>query len=137
MSLNQQDYGAEQRLRPGRWRGEYLDAFGHRGGIELTLEGEEGEVRGRYELTFRTEDAPQKVAGEFRGRLEAGRVSFEAPIEGRKEDQRPPEAARFEARLSAAGSFARQAMFGVVSDPGAPNFGGGVWIAWQFEQPRG
>ncbi|HET6776375.1 MAG TPA: hypothetical protein VFH81_01240 [Actinomycetota bacterium] len=137
MSMTDQDYGPERKIRTGRWRGEYLDAFGHRGRIELALEEEGGEVRGRYELTFRTEDAPEKVAGEFRGRIEAGRVSFEAPVEARKAEQRPPETARFEAQLSPAGSFAGQAMFGLVSNVGTANFGGGVWIAWRFEEPRG
>jgi len=134
MGMSDQFYGPEQRIRSGRWRGEYLDAFGHRGRVELSLDEEGGEVQGRYELTFRTEDAPEKVAGEFRGRFEAGRVSFEAPLEAGKADQRPPQAVRFEAQLSPAGSFAGQAMFGLVTNVGTPNFGGGVWIAWRFEE---
>jgi hypothetical protein len=49
MSVADQDYGPERTIRPGRWHGEYIDAFGHRGRIELALEEEGGEVSCRMD----------------------------------------------------------------------------------------
>jgi hypothetical protein len=116
-------------IQSGSWQGEYLDTYGHRAALRLELEVSGDNVRGRYDLRVRTEDAPQMIRGELEGRLEGDRVRFAAIVgkEGRRVE--------FDAVVRPAGSHARQAMFGVVRDAPQPNFGGGIWMAWRFTTP--
>jgi len=119
-------------LEPGIWEGEYIDARGHRGQLRLTLEASEGRVRGKYELTLRTEDRPQVLTGEVDGDVDGGRVRLAVALGARRER------VEHEAELQSAGSHATQAMMGIVRAAPQSDFGGGVWIAWRFgRQPAG
>ena len=121
---------AAVRLESGDWDGEYIDARGHRGRLRLSLDvGSEG-VRGKYELTLRTEDQPQVVSGEVTGKVDGERVSLGLAL-GRERRQM-----QYQATMRAAGSYAKAAMYGTVEAAPGSDFGGGVWIAWRFATPR-
>jgi hypothetical protein len=119
-------------LQPGRWVGEYIDATGQRATLNLSLREDTGRIRGDYELVFKTEDAPFRVAGQVAGKREANRVQMEVPLSGDVREQRGGPPVTFEARLTPAGSYARQSLVGVIDEVPELNIEGGVWVAWLF-----
>lgn len=124
------------KLEPGRWEGEYIDVKGHRGRLSLDLATEGGVLRGKYELTFRTEDSPQIISGAIEGDVdERGGVRMRLALGGKDRQAGVTGEQKYEARLHSAGSYARQALFGSVGESSEGGFGGGVWIAWRFNRP--
>jgi hypothetical protein len=126
------DEAPRNRVEAGEWSGEYLDATGQRANLVLRFDRTEGDVEGSFELTFKTEDEPFVVSGPIRGKGEVDRLTFEMPIreEGRDESRM----LRYEARVGDAGSYARQALFGIADEVPQAGFAGGVWIAWRFDR---
>lgn len=138
---------SSNKLESGNWEGEYIDVNGYRGRLSINLKAEGGVLRGAYELTLRTEDAPQILKGVVEGKVdEKGSVSMNlAPgntvdKQGAAKTDVPMgggnETMEFNAQTSSAGSFALQALCGLVSGAPQSNFGGGVWIAWRFNKPE-
>lgn len=118
-------------LESGAWEGEYIDVHGYRGRLRLDLEATTDALRGTYELTVRSEDKPQIMRGEVEGGMEGDRVRMALEL-GRSREKM-----QYEAHIRPAGSYARQALIGVVQAAPQSNFGGGVWIAWRFARPSG
>jgi hypothetical protein len=119
-------------LQPGRWVGEYIDATGQRATLNLSLREDAGGIQGEYELVFKTEDAPFRVAGQVVGKREQTRVQMEVPFAPKRSEKGDRPRMSFEARLTPAGSYARQALVGIVDDVPEQNIEGGVWVAWLF-----
>lgn len=115
-------------LIPGDWEGEYLDAYGHRGQLRMTLEESDGSVKGSYELTIADEDQADIQRGEIVGSIERGVVGLSFGSE--KGDIR----VEHKAQIRHAGGYALQALVGVVDPVPGTGLGGGVWIAWRFGQ---
>ncbi len=114
-----------QRLEAGEWRGEYLDVYGRHGKLTLRLAGVGAGLAGEYELTLRSEDAPQVLRGRVRAvPVETG-VRFEL-------DQEKGAPLAFHAQVRPAGGHAQQAIVGLVDAPAGSGLGGGVWIAWKY-----
>lgn len=139
---------SSNKLESGNWEGEYIDVNGHRGLLSINLETEGDMLRGEYELTLRTEDQPQILKGAVEGKVdEQGAVNINLALDntvGKQAYEKTQASSvgdgkiiRYDAQISSAGSFARQALCGLVSGVPESNLGGGVWIAWRFNRPEG
>jgi hypothetical protein len=123
------------RIEAGEWEGEYTDVNGHRGKLRFALEVAGDDIRGTYQLILAEEDQPEVISGRVQGGMAGSTVRFRAVAEAEKQEGRAE--VQYEAQIAPAGSYARQALFGVVSAAPQANFGGGVWIAWRFDRPAG
>lgn len=115
------------KFESGLWTGEYLDVKGYRGtlSIEFNMSGQS--LKGKFEMKLKSEDKPQFLAGEVEGSVERDNIKIK--LISRKEKM--PDIL-YNAKLSEAGSFAKQSMYGIIETAGGFNFGGGVFIAWRF-----
>ena len=120
-----------EEVMPGRWEGEYIDAFGYRSNLEFDLKTEGSSVQGRVQMELRTDDESVTISGSAEGEVKGGRGTFVIRLEGVDEEL------KHEVKVRDAGTHAQQAMFGIAESTGKSGFGGGVWIAWRFGRGKG
>lgn len=114
------------KMESGVWEGQYLDVNGHRGTLRLTLEPKEDTLRGKYELKLITEDNPKVIQGNVEGQIEGTNIHMQLAL------GKTAQKVQYESHVCPAGSYAKQAIFGLVESVPQSNLGGGVWIAWKF-----
>lgn len=122
-------------LEPGEWEGEYIDWRGVRGELLLRITPSGDTIQGEYELRLRVRDNPRIYRGRLEGRVEGGSVKFQVDVMPREPAQGVSSRLYHEAQLASGGSFARQAMYGIVRNSPESSGGGGIWIAWRFNKP--
>ena len=118
--------GKPMTLQTGEWEGEYIDVYGHRGTLHMTLEDSAGSLSGKYELTIQSEDKPKVMTGEITGVVEGDSVGLTLAM------GKNAEKAEYRAWIRHAGGFALQSLVGFVDPIPGSGFGGGVWVAWRF-----
>lgn len=129
-------------FEPGEWEGEYIDAYGYRGTLRLSIASDGEKLSGKYELTVRSEDQPQTFGGAVQGsvaRSATGSDRVQMQLNLGPEGKGDAQTITYDAVVRPAGTFAKQALFGMVesaptSDIAQANFGGGVWVAWLFDK---
>lgn len=117
----------EPTIESGLWQGEYIDANGYRGDLRLTLVTSGDTLTGEIALKLRTEDQAQVIRGTVDGVAEYELVHLRSALEG------VPEKIEYAAEVRPAGSYACHALFGTMPAVPQYNLGGGIWIAWRFE----
>ena len=116
--------GKQTKLEPGVWEGEYLDVRGLRGKVRFVLRSVDKAVSGEFEMSLVTRGRPLVHKGSLEGSVDGTNVRL--TLKG------PAQVLEHVAEVREAGSYAKQALIGVVrTSPGA-DWGGGVWIAWRF-----
>jgi hypothetical protein len=116
---------------PGRWVGEYLDAYGYRSNLEFDLKSDGSRIAGRVQMELRTEDEPVVISGSAEGEVTDGRGTVVLRLEGVDEEL------KHEFHVRDAGTHAQQALCGIAESTEDSGFGGGVWIVWAFKRERG
>lgn len=111
----------------GTWEGRFHDANGFEGKLKLQLTGSEGGVTGRYSLSIRDEEERVNAEGEVTGTLSGPEVRLMLHHVGVDAD------IQLEGESVASKGFAKRSMFGRMMPARHHNFGGGIWIVWQFE----
>lgn len=112
----------------GAYEGQYLDAFGHRGNLYLTLSFANGNVTGSYEARLADEDdASRTLTGSIEGTYADNTLALEVTLDN-------GDILTLDAQGSDAGSYGNFGFYGLVNPPPSGNFGGGVWIAWNYNQ---
>jgi hypothetical protein len=114
-----------QRMKAGRWEGEYIDIDGHRGRLRLTVAKTGTKISGKFELSLATEDEPERYQGTLSGRIDGKQLVLKLHM-ARGE----PMVCTLMLRHPVA--FAEQAIFGVVEPVPALKFSGGTLVAWRF-----
>ena len=114
-----------QRMKAGRWEGEYIDIEGHRGRLRFTVTKTGTTISGAFELTLTTEDEPERYRGTLSGEINGEQLVLKlymapaAPMICTLKLRRPV-------------AHAEQAVFGIVEPLPAFNFSGGTLVAWRF-----
>jgi hypothetical protein len=138
-------------LAAGRFDGYYFDVFGHRADVKLEVWQSISGYEGQCELRLHDTDMPVVLRGPADGLTSANVELFgtetPAPVttltfhlarvaSGYEENgdiSIPVGNARSVVFVASASSFARKAIFGVMSPDAVNRLGGGIWIAWEFK----
>ena len=116
---------------PGTWEGFYRDVKGHNGQLNLKLQAEGANVGGEFVLNINPETVTAyTIRGKVDGKIKENRLTLKVSVPGLKEP------IIYKAVISDAGSFARQGLYGNADSPDPKYFGGGVWMAWNYETQK-
>lgn len=111
----------------GAWEGRFYDANGFEGELKLQLPGSEGNVTGSYSLSIRDEEGHVEAEGEITGTVSGLEVQLTLHHIGVDAD------IQLEGQSVRSKGYAKRCMFGRMMPARHHNLGGGIWIAWQFE----
>ncbi|HSE16593.1 MAG TPA: hypothetical protein VLB46_06045 [Pyrinomonadaceae bacterium] len=109
------------------WKGRFHDVNGFEGKLELRITGSDGDVTGQYSLSIRDEEEQFEAEGEITGTIFGSEVKLTLHHVGADAD------IQLEGQSVPSKGYAKRSMFGRMMPARYHNFGGGIWIAWQFE----
>ncbi len=122
---------SQQKIFSGKWTGDYLDVKGYKGTLEMEIKADGDRISGEFTLTIKDVDAPQVMKGALSGvESEKGLRLSLSMLDNKRQNLE----LQYDSQVSEGGTFARQALYGIVSAPPKTDLGGGVWMVWNFDQ---